>query len=184
MVPATLPIFNDQDMDASYGRGRRAKGSIGPDPLRGHVFDARRVTSWRRIDRGKPKIPVLAANHIVVMAFARSNFWPDRDDESAFRDQFWRKVRHVAASIPFVEDLLTAHYCAFDKATRLPVKASLFGALAYFLLPTDAVPDVLPVLGFTDDAAMLATAVKLMASHIRPEHRAAAKAKLAEFSKG
>jgi uncharacterized membrane protein YkvA (DUF1232 family) len=140
-----------------------------------------------RIDRGSPKSPVLAdtaaPNHIVVMAFARSNFWRDRDDESAFRDQFWRKVRHVAASIPFVEDLLTTYYCAFDKATPLPVKASLFGALAYFLLPTDAVPDVLPVLGFTDDAAMLATAVKLMASHIRPEHRAAAKAKLAEFSK-
>jgi uncharacterized membrane protein YkvA (DUF1232 family) len=78
---------------------------------------------------------------------------------------------------------LTAHYCAFDKATPLPVKASPFGALAYFLLPMDAVPDVLPVLGFTDDAAMLAAALKLMASHICPEHRAAAKAKLAEFSK-
>jgi uncharacterized membrane protein YkvA (DUF1232 family) len=85
--------------------------------------------------------------------------------------------------IPFVEELLTAYYCAFDKATPLPVRASLFGALAYFLLPTDAIPDVLPVLGFTDDAAMLAAALKLMASHIRPEHRAAAKGTLAEFSK-
>src|SRR5262249_2770001 len=71
----------------------------------------------------------------------------------------------------------------FDNATPLPVKASLVGALAYFLLPTDAIPDVLPVLGFTDDAAILAAAIKLMASHIRAEHRAAAKDKLAEFSK-
>ena len=78
---------------------------------------------------------------------------------------------------------MTAYYCAFDKATPLSVKASLFGALAYFLLPTDVIPDVLPVLGFTDDAAMLAAAIKLMASHIRPEHRVAAKDKLAEFSK-
>ena len=78
---------------------------------------------------------------------------------------------------------MTAYYCAFDKATPLPVKASLFGARAYFLLPTDVIPDVLPVLGFTDDAAMLAAAIKLMASHIRPEHRVAAKDKLAEFSK-
>jgi uncharacterized membrane protein YkvA (DUF1232 family) len=117
------------------------------------------------------------------MAFARSTIWRDNDDESAFREQFWRKLRRVAASIPFVEDLLTAYYCAFDKATPLPVKASLFGALAYFLLPTDAIPDVLPVLGFTDDAALLAAAIKLMASHIRPEHRAAAKDKFAEFSK-
>ena len=125
------------------------------------------------------------------MAFARSTFWRDNDDGSAFREQFWRKARRVAASIPFVEDLLTAYYCAFDNATYcafdnatpLPVKASLVGALAYFLLPTDAIPDVLPVLGFTDDAAMLAAAIKLMASHIRAEHRAAAKDKLAEFSK-
>jgi uncharacterized membrane protein YkvA (DUF1232 family) len=50
-------------------------------------------------------------------------------------------------------------------------------------LPTDAIPDALPILGFTDDAAMLAAAINLMASHIRPEHRAAAKDKLAEFSK-
>jgi uncharacterized membrane protein YkvA (DUF1232 family) len=126
---------------------------------------------------------VAVPNHIDLMAFARSTIWRDKDDESVFREQFWRKVRHVAASIPFVEDLLTAYYCAFDKATPLPVKASLFGALAYFLLPTDAIPDVLPVLGFTDDAALLAAAIKLMASHIRPEHRAAAKDKLAEFSK-
>ena len=117
------------------------------------------------------------------MSFARSTFWRVGDDGSAFREQFWRKARRVAGSIPFAEDLLTAYYCAFDKATPLPVKASLFGALAYFLLPTDAIPDVLPVLGFTDDAAMLAAAIKLMAIHIRPEHRVAAKNKIAEFSK-
>jgi uncharacterized membrane protein YkvA (DUF1232 family) len=117
------------------------------------------------------------------MAFAQSTFWRGRDDESAFRQEFWPKVRRVAASIPFAEDLLTAYYCAFDRATPLPVKASLFGALAYFVLPIDAIPDMLPVLGFTDDAAVLAAAIKLVASHIRPEHRVAAKNKLAEFSK-
>ena len=59
---------------------------------------------------------------------------------------------------------------------------SLIGALAYFVLPFDAIPDVLPVLGFTDDAAVLASTIKLVASHILPEHRAVAKAKLAEFA--
>ena len=80
---------------------------------------------------------------------------PDKE-ESALRDQFWRKVRRVAASIPFAEDLLTAYYCAFDRATPLSVKATLVGALAYFVMPIDAIPDVVPLLGFTDDAAMLA----------------------------
>jgi uncharacterized membrane protein YkvA (DUF1232 family) len=117
------------------------------------------------------------------MEFAQSAFPRGKDDEAAFRQQFWRKVQRVAASIPFAEELLTAYYCAFDRATPLPVKASLFGALAYFVLPLDAIPDVLPVLGFADDAAMLAAAIKLVASYIRPEHRTLAKDKLAEFSR-
>jgi uncharacterized membrane protein YkvA (DUF1232 family) len=115
------------------------------------------------------------------MAFTSSAFWQGKDGESAFLARFWRKIRRVAVSIPFAEDLLTAYYCAFDRETPLPVKASLVGALAYFVLPFDAIPDMLPVLGFTDDAAVLATAFNLVASHIRPEHREAAKGKLAEF---
>ena len=50
-------------------------------------------------------------------------------------------------------------------------------------MPIDAIPDVVPLLGFTDDAAMLAAALNLMAAHIRPEHRVAAKDKLEEFSR-
>ena len=87
----------------------------------------------------------------------------------------------MAASIPFTEDLLAAYYCAFDRDTPLPVKATLVGALAYFVLPLDAIPDVLPVIGFTDDAAVLATAIKLVANHIRPAHREAARNALAKL---
>lgn len=121
------------------------------------------------------------------MAFARTAFFRRKEregttDDSALRDRFWRKARRVAASVPFAEELLAAYYCAFDRETPLPVKASLVGALAYFVLPADAIPDVLPALGFTDDAAVLATAIRLVASHIRSEHRDAAKDKLVEFS--
>ena len=58
------------------------------------------------------------------------------------------------------------------------VQAALLGAIAYFVLPFDFMPDVLPVLGFTDDAAVLATAIRTVASHIRPDHRDAARAAL------
>ena len=117
------------------------------------------------------------------MAFSystRSAFGQRKDDESAFQGQFWPKVRSVAASIPFAEDLLAAYYCAFDRKTPGSVKAALFGALAYFVLPFDAMPDFLPALGFTDDAAMLAAAIKLVSDHIRPEHRDAARKSLAD----
>jgi uncharacterized membrane protein YkvA (DUF1232 family) len=104
-----------------------------------------------------------------------------RDEERVRRD-FWTKAKRVAARLPFAEDLLAAHYCAFDQATPLPVKAALVGALAYFVLPFDIVPDMLPLVGFTDDAAVLLTAVRMVAGHMRPEHRDAARAALARIS--
>jgi uncharacterized membrane protein YkvA (DUF1232 family) len=117
------------------------------------------------------------------MDFARSAFWQrDDNDDSALQRSFWRKLRAVAARLPFTEDLLAAYYCAFDRATPLQVKGTLVAAVAYFVLPFDAIPDVLPVIGFTDDAAVLATAIRLVTSHIRPAHRDAARDKLAEFT--
>jgi uncharacterized membrane protein YkvA (DUF1232 family) len=125
-------------------------------------------------------IPIVA--NYSAMVSAQAAFTRREDDESAFRQSFWLKMRNVAASIPFAEDLLAAYYCAFDRNTPLPVKTALVGALAYFVLPADVIPDVPPVLGFADDAAVLATTFNLVSSHIRSEHRIAAKNKIAEFS--
>jgi uncharacterized membrane protein YkvA (DUF1232 family) len=96
-------------------------------------------------------------------------------DEATVRRGFWQKLRRQAARLPFAEDLVAAYYCAFDYQTPLHVKAALLGALAYFVLPFDFIPDVMPVLGYTDDAAVLATAIRLVAGHLRPEHRDAAR---------
>jgi len=92
-------------------------------------------------------------------------------------------VHGAGSALPNIdtEELLTAYYCAFDRKTPTSVKATLVGALAYFVLPIDAIPDFLPVLGFTDDAAFLAAAIKLVTDHIRSEHRDAAKRVLADF---
>jgi uncharacterized membrane protein YkvA (DUF1232 family) len=102
-------------------------------------------------------------------------------DEEIVRRGFWKKAGTFAARLPFAEDLLAAYYCAVDRDTPLQVKAALIGALAYFVLPFDAVPDVLPVLGFADDAAILATALRIVANHLTPAHRAAAQRKLDEL---
>jgi uncharacterized membrane protein YkvA (DUF1232 family) len=99
-------------------------------------------------------------------------------DPERVRRSFWIKIKRVAAKLPFAEDLLAAYYCAFDRETPRHVQAALLGAIAYFVLPFDFMPDMLPVLGFTDDAAVLATAIRMVASHIRPDHRDAARAAL------
>ncbi|MGB3447339.1 MAG: YkvA family protein [Xanthobacteraceae bacterium] len=100
------------------------------------------------------------------------------EDPARVRKEFWKKLKRVAARLPFVEDLLAAYYCAFDRQTPRHVQAALLGALAYFILPFDFMPDLMPVLGFTDDAAVLATALRMVASNIKPEHRDAARAAL------
>jgi uncharacterized membrane protein YkvA (DUF1232 family) len=99
-------------------------------------------------------------------------------DRESVRRRFWSKLKRVAVHLPFAEDLLAAYYCAFDRRTPRHVQAALLGAIAYFILPFDFVPDMLPVLGFTDDAAILATALRMVATHISPEHRDAARAAL------
>ena len=99
-------------------------------------------------------------------------------DRDSVRRRFWVKLKQVVAKLPFAEDLLAAYYCAFDRETPRHVQVALLGRLAYFILPFDFVPDMLPVLGFTDDAAVLATAIRMVASNITAEHREAARAAL------
>jgi uncharacterized membrane protein YkvA (DUF1232 family) len=100
-------------------------------------------------------------------------------DEAGLRRRLWRRLLREAAEIPFLEDIVTAHYCAFDRQTPLYVKAMLVGALAYFVLPNKVVPSSL--LGLADEAAVLAAAFKAVSSHIKPEHREAAQLTMARL---
>jgi uncharacterized membrane protein YkvA (DUF1232 family) len=100
-------------------------------------------------------------------------------DRESVRRRFWLKLKRIAVRLPFIEDLLAAYYCAFDLKTPRHVQVALLGAIAYFILPFDFIPDMLPILGFTDDAAILATAIRLVATHITPEHHEAARAAMA-----
>jgi uncharacterized membrane protein YkvA (DUF1232 family) len=58
------------------------------------------------------------------------------------------------------------------------VRATLLGALAYFVLPFDIAPDFLPLVGFGDDAAVLMGALKLLSGHVKSEHYEAARSAL------
>ena len=105
-------------------------------------------------------------------------------DRESVRRRFWIKFKRVVAKLPFAEDLLAAYYCAFDKQTPRHVQASLLGAIAYFILPFDFVPDMLPILGFTDDAAVLLAALRMVSGHMLPAHRDAARIALARLKGG
>jgi uncharacterized membrane protein YkvA (DUF1232 family) len=91
---------------------------------------------------------------------------------------FWRKLAKVAGRIPFAEDAAAAYFCAIDPRTPSRVRAILLAALAYFVIPFDVVPDFVAGLGFTDDAAVLAMAITLVAGQIQDVHRQRARAAL------
>jgi len=96
-------------------------------------------------------------------------------NERTVREGFWRKMARVAGKIPFAEDAAAAWFCTRDPETPLRVKATLLAALAYFVLPTDIIPDFIAGLGFTDDASVLMAAIGLVSSHLKPTHREAAR---------
>jgi uncharacterized membrane protein YkvA (DUF1232 family) len=92
-------------------------------------------------------------------------------DKARLEGGFWDKVRHTLGRVPFVEEAVAAYYCALDPKTPLQVKAILLAALAYFVVPADMIPDFIAGFGFTDDAAVLAAALGIVAPAITEQHR-------------
>jgi uncharacterized membrane protein YkvA (DUF1232 family) len=91
---------------------------------------------------------------------------------------FWPKMRRTAARIPFADQLLAVWFAARDPETPAPAKGLMLGALAYFVLPADAIPDVFAGIGFTDDAAVIAALLATLGAHVKRRHRQAAEATL------
>lgn len=105
-------------------------------------------------------------------------------EEHQVKTRFWPKLAAVIARVPFAETAAAAWFCAMDSATPAHVRATLLAALAYFILPFDAIPDMLAGIGFTDDLAVLTTAVALMRSHMTEAHYEKARAALARLRAG
>jgi uncharacterized membrane protein YkvA (DUF1232 family) len=92
------------------------------------------------------------------------------EHERTVNQGFWPKLTRSLSYLPFADKIAAAYYCAMDPATPFKVRATLLGALAYFILPFDLIPDVILGLGFTDDMAVLVTAFTLIRNHISQEH--------------
>jgi uncharacterized membrane protein YkvA (DUF1232 family) len=107
-----------------------------------------------------------------------------QNDTNTVKQNFWPKLQQHLAHVPFAQDAVAAWYCAFDSNTPLKVRGTLLGALAYFILPIDVIPDFIVGLGFTDDLAVLMTAITLVKNHITQDHRDRAKAKVEALRRG
>jgi len=97
-----------------------------------------------------------------------------RVNEQRVARGFWPKMRKVAAKVPFARQALAVWFCARDEETPLAAKGMMLAALAYFVLPTDAVPDFIAGLGYTDDAAVFTALLSVIGKNLKPRHREAA----------
>jgi uncharacterized membrane protein YkvA (DUF1232 family) len=91
---------------------------------------------------------------------------------------FWPKLLKFAGRIPFAEDLAAAYFCVMDPATPGRVRGVLLAALAWFVLPAAVMPEFVAVLGFTNEIAVTAIAVRMIRKHLKEQHYVRARAAL------
>ena len=84
---------------------------------------------------------------------------------------FWDKIKSVAvkAGYELINKALQLYYAMQSPSMPAKDKAIVIAVLGYFILPVDVVPDFIPALGFADDLAALAWALKTVSSNITPE---------------
>lgn len=97
-------------------------------------------------------------------------------DEAAARAGFVAKAKRHLGQIPGARQVVAMYFCMLDPATPAWVKAIVGAALAYFVLPFDAIPDFLPIVGLSDDASLLAAAFTTVSAYITDDHREKARA--------
>jgi len=107
----------------------------------------------------------------------------DEYEKHYSEESFWQKLKDYAATIgrKGAEIALTLYFCMLDPDTPARSKAIIAGALGYFVFPLDAIPDLLPGVGFSDDLGALALAIGIVAAHIKEQHKTEAQAALARW---
>ena len=98
-------------------------------------------------------------------------------------NSLWKKLKKVAqkAGRKAVYYVLVLYYVARDASVPTKLKIKILGALGYFILPLDFIPDAIIGLGFTDDLAALAWALFTIKKYITPEIEKKARDRMREW---
>ena len=117
-------------------------------------------------------------------------FRDDRKEEEMVRyaghyeeNAFWEKLKKFGRKAGFqvCYAALLLYYVLRSPDTSSKDRAKILGALGYFLLPIDLIPDFIPIAGYTDDLAALVWGVYCVIKGITPEVKAQAAVKLHEW---
>lgn len=94
--------------------------------------------------------------------------------------KLWKKLLKAIrlTGVGLIEKVLILYYSANDEATPKWAKSVIFGVLGYFVFPLDAIPDIIPVAGYTDDIAVITAAIGTVVMYIKDEHKQKARMKV------
>ena len=104
--------------------------------------------------------------------------YEDKYSESGLWDKIRKNIAKIGVKV--IYQALLLYYVAQSPNCPAKIKAGIIGALGYLISPIDLIPDIMPGIGYADDAAAIATAVALAQIYITDEIKAQAKAKIAE----
>lgn len=86
--------------------------------------------------------------------------------------KFLNKLSHSAGRLAngLLTKVLTLWFTLRDSDTPTWAKTVILGTLGYFIMPMDAIPDFLPMIGYSDDLTALISASAMIWANIKPEH--------------
>lgn len=95
----------------------------------------------------------------------------------------WEKIKKFSksAGVTVVYAVLLLYYAMADKNTSIKSRLMIAASLGYFILPTDAIFDLTPIIGYSDDLGVLLFALTQIASSITPEVKQKARDKIQEW---
>ena len=92
-------------------------------------------------------------------------------DYESVKKGFWGKIKEVGKKLPFISDVIALFYYMLDSEVPWYKKSIVVGALAYFISPIDAIPDLAPIIGYLDDAGVIAATVAWFGSELGPYYK-------------
>jgi len=95
----------------------------------------------------------------------------------------WEKIKKFskAAGAKVIYAVLLLYYAMKDSNVSLKTKIFIAASLGYFIMPTDAIFDLTPIIGYSDDLGVLLFALKQISSAITNEVKENARNKIAEW---
>jgi uncharacterized membrane protein YkvA (DUF1232 family) len=99
---------------------------------------------------------------------------PEKFDEGVeyVEERLWMKLEKFGRKLSFANDIIALYKYLIDSTVSWHRKAIIVGALVYFIVPVDSIPDIAPLIGYMDDLGVITAVLKFMGSELIPYYDA------------